>query len=322
MKKNLIRIMAFALVLVLALGIIPLAALAETIGSADPTDPPESPASPAPQDRVYVDGIGFEKKNPTYGSEGFWLGFGEVLRPGDKLKAEDYDKLIETDGDLYDFKGFGNFEKLNDKINDWIDDRIESGKGWTDKEFNAMVKKYVKDTKIPFDSSDIKIPKFPTNPKKQAEWLNKYGYIIAGYVPHTHNLSRWYSDSTTHWRECLSCKKYLGIFDQFMNQNWHSDGDEDRICDVCGADIPYHEVSVIDSKGGKITVNLDEAPHRRKITATVEVEEGYKLKKLHFTKVRTDGSKQEITRYKKNGEFYTLMPTYDLEVTAEYVKKN
>ena len=119
MKKNLIRIMAFALVLVLALGIIPLAALAETIGSTDPTDPtdpPVSSVSPAPQDRVYVDGIGFEKKNPTYYSEGFWLGFGEVLRPGDKLKAEDYDKLIETDGDLYDIKGFGTYEKINDKI--------------------------------------------------------------------------------------------------------------------------------------------------------------------------------------------------------------
>ena len=312
MKKNLIRIMAFALVLVLALGIIPLAALADTIGATDPTDPVE------PQDRVVVEGVGFDKKNPTYGSDGIWLGIGEVLRPGDKLKAEDYDKLIETDGDLYDFKGFGNMEKLDDKIQDWLEDCVESGKIPTEKEFKEIFNK----TKISFDYSDIKIPKFPTDPEKQAEWVNKYGYIIAGYVPHTHNLSRWYSDSTTHWRECLSCKKHLGIFDQFMNQNWHSDGDEDRICDVCGADIPYHEVSVIDSKGGKISVNLDEAPHRRKITATVEVEEGYKLKKLHFTKVRTDGSKQEITRYKKNGEFYTLMPTYDLEVTAEYVKKN
>ena len=54
----------------------------------------------------------------------------------------------------------------------------------------------------------------------------------------------------------------------------------------------------------------------------MKVSDGYKLKKLHFTKIRTDGSRQEITRYTQApGQFWTPMPTYDLEVTAEYVKK-
>jgi hypothetical protein len=45
------------------------------------------------------------------------------------------------------------------------------------------------------------------------------------------------------------------------------------------------------------------------------------LKKRHFVKVREDGSKQEITRHKKDGQFWTLMPTYEMEVSAEFIKK-
>lgn len=144
--------------------------------------------------------------------------------------------------------------------------------------------------------------------------------VSLGYVPHSHKLSYWYSDSTTHWRECLVCKHYEQFDEDFMFQNWHIDGDEDRVCDVCNADIPYHEVRVIESEGGTITVNEEEAPHRRKIVANVEAAEGYKFKKLHFTKIRDDGSKQEITRRKNADGYWTNMPTYDLEVSAEFVK--
>lgn len=145
--------------------------------------------------------------------------------------------------------------------------------------------------------------------------------VSLGYVPHAHKLSRWYSDGTTHWRECLVCKNYDDFHEKFMYQNWCQDGDEDGICNVCGGDVPYHDVTVIESGGGKITVNKDTASHRTKITADVEVADGYKLKKLHFIKVRDDGSEQEITRYKKDGQFWTRMPTYELKVTAEFVKK-
>ena len=143
-------------------------------------------------------------------------------------------------------------------------------------------------------------------------------YLI--YLPHGHKLSNWYSDGTTHWRECLECKKYSKFHQPFLYQNWCQDGDEDGICNVCGGDVPYHDVTVIEEEGGKITVNRDNACHRMKITADVEPAEGYKLKKLHFTKIRDNGSEQEITRYKKNGQFWTYMPTYELEVSAEFVK--
>lgn len=257
MKKTLVRILAFALVLILALGIIPLGALAATVG-------------------VYEEY--HASQTPAWEDSFFYNYVGDVSGNTVTIKASDYDKHVMMGDEFYDLKGVFDLTKLPKDL----EKKIETTSSIT---------------------------------------YTKNGAASVMYVPHQHRLSYWYSDSTTHWRECLTCKRVLGHYNQFMYQNWHSDGDEDRICDVCGADIPYHEVKVIDSKGGKITVNLDEAPHRKKITATVDVEDGYKLKKLHFTKVRDDDSRQEITRRKKNGEFWTYMPTYDLEVTAEYVKK-
>ena len=293
MKKNLVRVFAFVLVLILALGIIPLGALAA-------------------ETNVFTDY--YDKKDPTLGDFPiYWDTVPDKYDDGDTIEVEDYNDTVAFDGDLYDFKGFQNNEATYKKIGNYL----EKNPNATPKE----ILEFIDSVKISYDKGDIKIDSFPTNPSKQHEWYKKWSSITAAYIPHQHRLSYWYSDSTTHWRECLVCKYHEGFEQPFMYQNWHSDGDEDRICDVCGADIPYHDVTVVDSKGGKITVNLEEAPHRKKITATVEAEDGYKLKKLHFTKVRDDGTTQEITRRKKNGEFWTYMPTYDLEVSAEFVKK-
>ena len=105
-----------------------------------------------------------------------------------------------------------------------------------------------------------------------------------------------------------------------MYQNWCQDGDEDGICNVCGGDVPYHDIKVIEVEGAKITLNRDNASHRTKITADVEAEDGYKVGKLHFVKVRDNGSRQEITRYKKDGQFWTYMPTYEMEVSVDVTK--
>ena len=315
MKKNMVRILAFVLVLILALGIIPMGTLAVDVNVTELVF-----------NRIDPTVYGFITGSHLVSSSPYNTTF---YTEGTTISASDYSAHHYIDGKLYDFQGFSaDIGAADKKISEYME---KENLSWDNPDDASKISAYIEsvykntNTSISFSKQDIKIDPFPTTgtPEDQTAWYNKYYYIfIAGYTPHQHRLSYWYADDTTHWRECLVCKKFAnqGFWEQFMYQNWHSDGDEDRVCDVCGHDIPYHEVEVIDSKGGKITVNLDEAPHRKKITATVEVEDGYKLKKLHFTKVRTDGSKQEITRYKKNGEFYTLMPTYDLEVTAEYVK--
>ena len=164
---------------------------------------------------------------------------------------------------------------------------------------------------------DDKIPTSSSVTYKASDYegadFNPAAWLV--YTPHAHALTCWISDGTTHWKNCTVCKA------KFVGQNWCTDGDEDGICNVCGGDVPYHDVTVIEEEGGKIIVNRDNACHRMKITADVEPAEGYKLKNLHFTKIRDDGSEQEITRYKKNGQFWTYMPTYELEVSAEFVKK-
>ena len=236
----------------------------------------------------------YEKKNPTYkdfadpSTYKPYQYYGTVTAPSVTIKTSDYDKLVNINGELYDLKGIVNGFKF-DPAN--------------------------QDAKLPYASS-VTITDANQNGWFMTDSTTGTSYVYLSYVPHTHKLSCWISDGTTHWRNCLVCGE------QFICQNWCQDGDEDGICNVCGGIVPYHDVIVKDSDGGKITVNRETASHRTKITADVKVADGYKLKKLHFTKIRTDGSRQEITRYTQApGQFWTPMPTYDLEVTAEYVKK-
>lgn len=308
MKKNMVRILAFVLVLILALGIIPLGALADepASGVTDPTGP------------VYVNREYYNTTNPSIydyqnsagsGNKTGYNSFGSTgYNAGETIKFSDFNTPYVTGnkadgGQIYDFAGFADFSQIK-----------TPSTGITDE--------WLKANSIPYYRGNITIPTdYATN--KDYTWGTQ---IFAGYTAHQHKLSYWYADNTTHWRECLTCKKYAsqGFWEQFMFQNWHSDGDEDRVCDVCGHDIPYHEISVEEVKGGKITVELDEAPHRKKIVATAEPDEGYNLKKIHFIKVRDNGTEQEITRRKTStkGTWWAYMPTYDLKVTAEFVKKN
>lgn len=281
MKKNLVRIVAALLVALLALTLIPLGALA-----AEQNDNSEPPVAFAGS----LGSVYFDEQNPEYNEDEihFDNNIDQIPIYSDKsttVKASDYENLIELWGDVYERNG------------------LFFAPGTPDS--NSTIKMY----------GSIKIPGFNTS-----KWDSKYGNLYLGYVPHEHDLSRWYYDGTTHWRECLECKKYSTFHQPFLYQNWCQDGDGDGICNVCGGNVPYHDVTVIASEGGKITVNEQTASHRTKITATVEAADGYTFKQLHFTKVRDNGTRQEITRYQKNGEFWTLMPTYDLEVSAEFVK--
>lgn len=292
MKKNLVRVVALLLVAMLALTLLPLGALAAT-------------------EYVGVDKNVYDEYEPELIDQIGWLGT-DKYPDGGKIKVDDYDALIEDEeGNLYDFRGFASTESFQKKMS-----KIYTDSKLTPDQKDKAFRKLIKETELSFSKKDMKIDKFPTSgdPEKVQKWYQKWGWVIAGYTPHQHKLSYWYSDGTTHWRECLTCGE------NFMYQNWCQDGDEDRICNVCGGDVPYHDVTVVETEGGKITVNKDLASHRTKITADVDVADGYRLKALHFTKIRDDGTRQEITRRKVNGQFWTYMPTYELEVSAEFIK--
>ena len=239
-----IRILALVLVLILALGIIPLGALAVTVD-------------------VFRDY--FDTVTPTLGTppiSGEYAGQ-KTGTTSVTIKTSDYDKYLIYNGEVYDRKGFIDWNEM---------DKLYSG-----------TTPPSLDTPLPLTSSLT----FTNSSMPFADLV---------YVPHQHKLSRWYSDGTTHWRECLVCKQLNPSHEtMFMYQNW--------------------------CQGGKITVNRDNASHRMKITADVDVADGYTLHKLHFTKVRPDGSKQEVVRYGSGKSFWTNMPTYPMEVTAEFVKK-
>lgn len=261
MKKNMIRILALALVLLLALGILPLGALAATLELHEDAYHSQTPT----KEDMTENSSPLDPANPT-----------KTFDTAVTIKASEYENLIWYNDELYELKGFVTEEDVS-KLS--YSDLLQFKSSLT------------------FDGK-----------------TDLTAYL--GYALHSHALSYWYYDGTTHWRECMECG------DQFMFQNWHCDGDEDRVCDVCHVKIPYHDITVIDSEGGKIVVNEETAPHRRKITATVEVADGYELKDIHFIKIRDDGTRQEITQWlNRSGDVWTLMPTYDLEISAEFEKK-
>lgn len=290
MKKHLVRVVALALVAILALALLPLGALAANT-------------------TTVIVGT-FEKKDPAVSDPRKKLS-STTKAPGTTIKASSYDKLYkDANGNLYDFRGFATLGGFNQEV-----EKINNNSSLTPAQKTAAIEKLKKNTKYSFSNKDLKIDPYPTTAAEQLKWHQKWDLIIVGYTPHTHKMSRWYSDGTTHWKECMVCHE------DFVNQNLCQDGDEDGYCNVCGGVVPYHSITVVESTGGKITVNKTTAAYRTKITADVDVADGYKLKKLHFIKVRTDGSRQEIPRNKQGDQYWTYMPTYDLEVTAEFIKK-
>lgn len=333
MKKNFVRIVAALLVAMLALTLIPMGAFAI--------------------DAIYVEKYAFDTGKPDASGNDVVDYLGDKrYNTGDTITAKDFDKYLPINGALYDFSGFSSVSSTNADINKKIDAYIEKYEPAADAapevwdKFIDDVNKYItnlyENTTLEFSKNNIKVDAYPVEPDASkytdpnaynaamkaytqacTDWHNKFDLIIAGYTPHQHKLSYWYSDGTTHWRECLVCKKFAdqGFWEQFMYQNWCQDGDEDGICNICGGEVPYHDIKVIETEGATITLNRDNASHRMKITADVEAKDGYTAGKVHFVKVRDDGSKQEITRYKKNGQFFTYMPTYEMEVSVDVTKK-
>ena len=83
------------------------------------------------------------------------------------IKASHYDSYVYIDGERYDLQGIADWKKADDNGDD---------------ELMAV-------------TSSLKV---------NEKYIEKWGNLVwLLYSPHQHSLSRWYSDGTTHWRECL-----------------------------------------------------------------------------------------------------------------------
>lgn len=81
-KKNMVRILAFALVVIMALSILPLASFADSV----------------------LTGATATNKNPSFNDIDAWFS-GVNISDGTTIKTSDYDSLIRLDGENYDLKG-------------------------------------------------------------------------------------------------------------------------------------------------------------------------------------------------------------------------
>ena len=293
MKKNVVRIVALALVLLLALSAVPLGALASDYEWSvyrefyDVSDP------------SMLDYIENYIPDPE--------AIVEDYEAGSTIKVKDWDKLTAIDDSLYDFAGFIDW-KAFDKI--W--EKYE--KEYADPTKEVDLQKFMDKYDIPLVKKDIKVPAEPKTDKEKNEWI--WEYIGAFYTPHKHKVTCWIADPTNHWVNCKECKE------QFIGINWHFDNDGDDFCDVCEGEIYYYDITELDVEGGKVTADLDTARYRDMVNVKVEVAEGYKLHKVRVFKVREDGSKDQImVKPVIKGETYTFkMPSFNVEVTAEFVK--
>ncbi len=254
MKKNLVRVLAFLLVLMLALGLLPLGAFAYDVYIYE--QPYKS------TDTVYAEDYGFSQIDTKTFPDG----------TSATIKASSYDNLIYVGSELFELRGLYDY-------NHYYSNPTE---------------------KIELKSSIT---------------VSGHAILDLMYTAHDHDLSCWYYDDNVHFKHCLECDEL------FVVQNWHRDGDEDRVCDICGGTIPYHDITVVDSEGGKVAADETSAPYRARVNVSVEPENGYELKKIRFFKVRDDGSKQEIVRHQKGNGYYFDVPTYDVEIVAEFLKK-
>lgn len=288
MKKT--RILSLILALVLLVSMLPMGALAMTITIIGP---------------VYDDNSAKIGDTDSMIGEAVY----DTAELGDKkvvIKAKDYEDLIVSpDGDLYEIVGM----------------HVLTNKVWEELDKTGIANNVGSVTIAPAPVAED----YKTDEEFIAAWEKWYetnsDLVVIAYGPHTHNLTKWISTPTNHWKNCVQCKE------EYIGNNWHYDGNDDGKCDVCDFEIVYYKVSVPEVEGVK-SVTLEgpkddsTAAYNDKITITVEAEDGYKIQDVRVYKVRADGTKEQIVRSIK--EYYkvyeTVMQNFDCEIVVTCTK--
>ena len=217
--------------------------------------------------------------------EVFIDGYEKDFSKGGVIKASDFDKYIRSPYErdaYYELAGIG---------------------GWEDIIANG--------------NEELNIPAFPEKGtmEQQNDWYNKYGTILVSYVPHNHSLANapWRFDNNFHWKNCSECGRRVFL-------TWHSDHDEDGICDLCGNAIKYYNITVKDAPGGKVTLSAEKGEMNDRINVTVTPDAGYHLQSIKF--FNNNAKHSQLTRWedKAGSEYHFVILNWDIEVEATFVK--
>lgn len=286
--KKFTRILTIALVLVMLCSLLPMGAMAASV-----------PAI----------GIGFMTATDKI-VDALNYGYVNWAKPLDAEDGKTFapDKLTSdaTTGELYDLRGMYVIPDLSTM---------------TAKDRDAWIKNF-NEALVSNGVTSVKIPAYPeTNANgEQDAWNAKWMTIIVSYAPHQHKLSRWYTDTTNHWKQCTVCKE------NFLMMDWHHDYDNDKVCDFCGDEILYYDITIEEVEGAKL-VELEgdtdmTAAYRDDLFVEFEAEDGYRLLGVRFYKVRDDGTESELTRQViTRYEVYGVeMPSFNIRIVPEVVK--
>ena len=287
MKNWKSRVLVLMLVLIMAVSVLPVAAMAEETS--------ELPTSGF----VWVDSDIFGSANDTVltkGNDGYyyWNGSGQWKFEGEyevstkpvTIKVSDYDNLIEIDGEVYELEGMHSYSKIDE------------------------------DTIVKNGTTSITVPAFPADgtEEQQMEWYNKWYGILLAYAPHQHDAAYWTYSKTNHWINCTECGESL------LMMNWHSDYDADDICDVCGGPIVYYDVTIADTEHGTVTIEKDAYRLNDQVNIEVKPDSGYVLDEIMAFKHREDGTSARLVVRAdvKGSEYHFKMPSFKCEIVVTF----
>ena len=205
---------------------------------------------------------------------------------GFTVKAEDYEKYIAPFGDnqIFERVGMGTWNSQDTPVND-----VEA----------------------------IDVPAFPLNgtPEEQAKWHDTYDYILVAYMEHKHDLTNapWHFDNNYHWKYCQKCRNRVFL-------EWHSDKNNDGVCDFCDNPIHYYKISVKDAPGGKVSLSADKGAMNDRINVTVTPDAGYHLESIKFFNNNAIHSQLTCWEDKALSDYHFVILNWDIDVEAAFVK--
>lgn len=143
------------------------------------------------------------------------------------------------------------------------------------------------------------------------EWFDENSLVLLAYGTHEHHSDVWYASLTNHWQHCDDCGFLFGM-------DWHHDEDGDNVCDDCGNEIHYYEITVAESTGGKVTVSKEKAALNDVIDVTITPDDGYQVKSVAFYN-DNDVHSQVCQYVDEPGKAYhfTVLP-WNVEVVVEF----